>query len=486
MEKRLFLAFALSLIFFIGYSHFTSKYFPSSQASQEIEKREIKDIKDVEVADQKEDGLEKLTFGSPDESLDLPQCLVGNYVITYSLTGGYIKTISLGDESSKLPFQNLGFLPEDKQVQFTPSIGEERIVFRGPGGRKKEFVFEDYRLKIKITPSPSTPLVVFSNFLQPSMLDNRYQEIFYAQEDNIVRFGPAKAKEGVYDNVNFAGARDRYYCLSLLKGSYTIRLEKDKKLVNFFLLSPPSEIQLYLGPQIEKILKEFGLQKVAYYGFFHPIGAVMIKLLYFFYFLTKSWGLSIIGFAIFIYFVLFPFTMKSTKAMQKVQRVQPEIEELKKKYKENPQKLQKETIELYRKYKINPLGGCLPLFFQFPIFIALYQVLFRFVELKGSSFLWIKDLSLPDRLFALPFTIPILNIKDFNLLPILIMIVGLTQQRITVSSSTAPEQKKIGLFFSVFIGVIFYNFPSALVLYWFIQNLLTLTYQYRIAKNPQI
>jgi len=483
MEKRLFIAFALSLIFFIGYSHFTSKYFPPSQ---EIKKKEIKDIENIEVTDRKEDGPEKLIFDSPDEPLDLPQCFVGNYVITFSPTGGYIKTISLENESNKLPFQNLGFSPEDKQVQFTPSIQEERIVFRGPGGRKKEFIFEDYRLTIKITPPPSTPLVIFSNFLQPSMLDNRYQEIFYAQGDDFIRFGPAKTKESVHNDIDFVGARDRYYCLSLLKGSYNIRLEKNESLVNFFLLSPPSEIQLYLGPQIEKILKEFGLQKIAYYGFFHPIGAVMIKLLYFFYFLTKSWGLSIIGFAVFIYFVLFPFTMKSTKAMQKIQRVQPEIGELKKKYKENPQKLQKETIELYRKYKINPMGGCLPLFFQFPIFIALYQVLFRFVELKGSSFLWIKDLSLPDKLFALPFTIPILNIKDLNLLPILIMIVGLTQQRITVSSSTAPEQKKIGLFFSVFIGVIFYNFPSALVLYWFIQNLLTLTYQYRIAKTSQI
>ena len=82
--------------------------------------------------------------------------------------------------------------------------------------------------------------------------------------------------------------------------------------------------------------------------------------------------------------------------MQRMQQIQPEINELRDKYKDNPQKMQKETIELYRKYKINPLGGCLPLLFQFPIFIALYQVLFRIVELKGARFLWINDLSLPD------------------------------------------------------------------------------------------
>ncbi|HHD80842.1 MAG TPA: membrane protein insertase YidC, partial [Campylobacterales bacterium] len=86
--------------------------------------------------------------------------------------------------------------------------------------------------------------------------------------------------------------------------------------------------------------------------------------------------------------------------------MQPLIQELQKKYKDNPQKLQKEQLELFKKNKVNPLGGCLPLFFQFPVFIALYQVLFRFIELKGTQFLWIKDLSLPDHTFKLPFSLP--------------------------------------------------------------------------------
>jgi len=206
----------------------------------------------------------------------------------------------------------------------------------------------------------------------------------------------------------------------------------------------------------------------------------MVKLLYFFYFLTKNWGLSIIGFAVFIYFVLFPFTAKSTKTMRRMQEIQPEIEELKNKHKDSPQKLQKETMELYRKYKINPLGGCLPLFLQLPIFISLYQVLFRLVDLKGANFLWISDLSLPDSLLKLPFPPPV---NYLNLLPILLMIIGLVQQKVTTSAGSSPEQKKMGLFFGVFLGVIFYNFPSGLVLYWLTQNLLTFTYQLRISKN---
>jgi YidC/Oxa1 family membrane protein insertase len=167
--------------------------------------------------------------------------------------------------------------------------------------------------------------------------------------------------------------------------------------------------------------------------------------------------------------------------MKKMQEIQPLMQELKEKHKDNPQKMQKETVELYKKHKVNPLGGCLPLLFQFPIIIAFYQVVFRFSRLQGASFLWIKDLSMPDRLFRLPFVIPVVGVEYFNLLPILVMGLGLIQQHITASSSN-PQQKKIGLFMGVFIGIIFYKFPSALVLYWFVQNLLTLLYQVRLKK----
>jgi YidC/Oxa1 family membrane protein insertase len=173
--------------------------------------------------------------------------------------------------------------------------------------------------------------------------------------------------------------------------------------------------------------------------------------------------------------------MSSTKAMKRMAEIQPEVEALKKKYKDNPQKLNKEIMDLYKKYKINPLGSCLPMFFQFPIFIALYQVLLRFVELKGVSFLWIKDLTLPDCAFKLPFPPPL----DYvNILPVLIAIVGLFQQKFSTTPSLSKEQKSMGLIFSILMGVIFYNFPASLTLYWFVQNLLTFIYQLRAKPQP--
>jgi len=478
MEKRLFLAFVLTLAFLLIWGRFVS---PPSTPQTELETEQPADSEKLPI----KETVAKIDFETEVSLEDLPQTEIGNLFVTYSPTGGYIETISLDSQDNLLPFRKIGLVPEHQGKSFKVQLAANSIVFEAQDGQRKEFVFDQYVLEIKLGPNPPSSMILFSNHMHPSMLDQRYQEIFYSHGQAIKRTNPKKLKSGVYRNLSFVGGRDRYYCFSLLKGSYDIEWQAEKNQGQLYLLSPESKTLLYLGPQTDNLLRQFELEGIIYYGFFHAIGVLMIKLLYFFYSLTSNWGLSIICFAVFIYGCLFPFTMKSTKAMRRMQEIQPELEALKNKYKDNPQKYSREQMELFKKYKVNPLGGCLPLFFQFPIFIALYQVLFRFVELKGASFLWIQDLSLSDRAFALPFKIPFLG-SYLNILPILIMVVGLIQQKVTTAKSASSEQKSMGLFFSVFIGFIFYNFPSALVLYWFVQNILTFTYQLRIAKTSSI
>ena len=480
MEKRLFLAFSITLVFFIVYSHLVAKFVPQPVPPQVDSKEQAEPIGSRNLPQELSQDSSPLSFEEKEGAEDLPQVSIGNFVITYSPLGGYIKKISIGNDEQELPFQNIGFLPEDREKQFTSTIDDRGIEFIGPSGQKKVFIFKDYILEIKLDPPPTAPLVLFSNYLTPKVLDQRYQEIFYSQNKKLKRISPKKVKEEAYTNVEFAGARDRYYCLSLLKGEYDLKwVNENKEKVHLYLSSPGEQTFLYIGPQIEKELKPFGLQGVMYYGFFNGIAVVMIKLLYLFYGIFKNWGLSIAIFSASVSLILFPFTSKSSKAMRKMQQVQPEIEELKTKYKDNPQKLQKETIGLYRKYKINPLGGCLPLLFQIPVIMAFYQIVYRFIEFRGASFLWIKDLSAPDRFMALPFPAPV---NYLNLLPILLMVMGIIQQKITTSSSTGSQQKSMGLFFAVFIGIIFYGFPAALTLYWLIQNIFTLTYQTRLSR----
>ena len=171
--------------------------------------------------------------------------------------------------------------------------------------------------------------------------------------------------------------------------------------------------------------------------------------------------------------------------MKEMQAVQPKIEELRKIYKDNPQKLNKEIMELYREHKVNPLGGCLPLVLQMPIFFALYQALMRSIALKGASFLWIKDLSEPDRLFILPKTLPVIG-NEFNILPVLMAIGMFIQQKFTMasaSSAAAEQQKLMTIFMPILFGIIFYHMPSGLVLYWFVNSTLMLIYQIRISRS---
>lgn len=142
-------------------------------------------------------------------------------------------------------------------------------------------------------------------------------------------------------------------------------------------------------------------------------------------------------------------------------------------------------MELYRQHKVNPLGGCLPLLLQIPIFFALYQALMRAIALKGAQFLWIKDLSEPDRLFMLSVSLPVLG-KEINILPILMMIGMFVQQKISMvptSGSTAEQQRLMLILFPLMFGFIFYHMPAGLVLYWFINSLLTLIYQFRIRQT---
>ena len=171
--------------------------------------------------------------------------------------------------------------------------------------------------------------------------------------------------------------------------------------------------------------------------------------------------------------------------MKQMQSLQPHIEELRKTYKDNPQKLNTEIMKLYKENKVNPFSGCLPLILQIPIFFALYQVLLRSVALKGAHFLWIKDLSMPDRLFIMPFSIPFLG-NEFNLLPLLMTIGMFVQQKLSMGAAGtgSAEQQKLMLFlFPLMFGFIFYHMPSGLVLYWFVNSALMLAYQLKINRQ---
>ena len=232
---------------------------------------------------------------------------------------------------------------------------------------------------------------------------------------------------------------------------------------------------IYAGPEYYEDLKSFGFgfEQTLMQGTWGAVRHWLFFALRFCQKITGNYGFAIL-FMTFLIKVLFsPFTHMSFESMRKMQVVQPKVKSIQTQFKNDPTRMNKEMMELYRRHKVNPMGGCLPMIIQIPIFISFYQVLSQFVELKGVSLWWIKDLTQPDRLTK----IPGIGI-DFNLLPILMIGTMIWQQKVTPQQSmSSPEQAKMMQFMPIMFGFFFYQLPAGLVLYWTLNNLLTVIHQ---------
>ncbi|MDO9542335.1 MAG: membrane protein insertase YidC, partial [Kiritimatiellia bacterium] len=219
--------------------------------------------------------------------------------------------------------------------------------------------------------------------------------------------------------------------------------------------------KLYLGPKKYSILRTLGLHQedVMEFGMWSPVCKLLLTVLNATYAFIPNYGVAIILLTILIRIIFWPLTHKGTESMKKMQALQPLMAELKAKYKDTPRKMQEETMALYKKNKVNPISGCLPMLVQIPVFIALFVVLRSAVELRFAPFLWVNDLSAPERLFADILPIPL------NILPIFMAASQAWQQ--TLMPAADQNQQKMMLFFMPAVMlVMFYMMPSALVLYW--------------------
>ncbi|MDI6642157.1 MAG: membrane protein insertase YidC, partial [Elusimicrobiota bacterium] len=234
----------------------------------------------------------------------------------------------------------------------------------------------------------------------------------------------------------------------------------------------------YIGAKEYSKLKELhlGLENLVDFGFFASLGKLAFSTLQFFYKVTGNYGLAIIILTIIMQIILLPLSMKSFQSAKAMRVLQPKIRELQLKYKNDPKRLQTEIMYLYKSQKVNPLGGCLPMILQLPIFWALFTVLNNAYELKNAPFvLWIKDLSSPDLLFTIG-TLPI------RLLPLLMGVAMLVQQKFS-GAAADPSQKTFTYLMPAMFTFIFWNFPSGLVLYWLTNSVLSIATQWIIMKQ---
>jgi len=245
--------------------------------------------------------------------------------------------------------------------------------------------------------------------------------------------------------------------------------------------------KLFFGPKSMRVLKglDYDLVKAVHFGMFDIIAKPCVWIMNFIYdHFIPNYGVAIIMLTLFTKIILWPLGNKSYKSMAEMKKIQPLMAEIREKYKDDKKRMNEEVMGLYKTYKVNPMGGCLPMLAQIPIFFALYRMLYEAIELRHAPFFWwINDLSAPDRLFRFDISIPFMQ-PPYGI-PVLTIIMGASmfvQQKMSPPMGDAAQAKMMMLMPLVFT-VMFINFSSGLVLYWLVNNIISMAQQYYIQKK---
>jgi len=288
--------------------------------------------------------------------------------------------------------------------------------------------------------------------------------------------GDAKGDE-VVKNAKIASAFDRYVATLFydFKNGMNVSVLKEKNDDPLIFVEGKPSLHLggYIGPKEHKILAAINpeLTDAIEFGWFTFLSKPFFGVLLWLNDMIGNWGWAIILFTLLVKLVLFPLSYKGMMSMQKLKELAPKMKELKEKYKDDPAKLNMKMMEMYKKHGANPMGGCLPMLLQIPVFFALYRVLLNADELQGAPWIsgWIGDLAVAD---------------PYYVLPVLMGVTMWLQQKITPNNFTDPLQEKIFQWFPVGMAAMFIimPFPSGLVLYWVVNNIFTIGQQYVINK----
>ncbi|MEN8256325.1 MAG: membrane protein insertase YidC [Thermodesulfobacteriota bacterium] len=280
-------------------------------------------------------------------------------------------------------------------------------------------------------------------------------------------------------------------------GSHTVRFKRlaDRKVsttlnAGVVAITPGADktysYKVFFGPKKLKILKEdigHNLNKAVNFGWFDVLAKPMLFLLNFLDGYVHNYGIGIILVTVIIKLLFWPISFKGMKSMKTMQKLQPKMTQIREKYGDDRDRVNREMMQLYKTYKVSPLGGCMPMLLQIPVFFALYRLLMQTIELRHAPFFgWITDLSAPDRL-------PIgIDIPYLGGIPVLTLFMGASmflQQKMTPAQGD-PAMARMMMFLPVIFTFMFINFASGLVLYWFVNNLLSIAQQYAINKAPDI
>ena len=529
LERRVLLAVTLSIIVILIYPLILAKINPelktSFQKSQPVQKQEVIS-KNIEIQPEEKPSIKTLPSSAKMVSLN-----TAKYILDINNIGGSIFRLTVKDakrqhdvilidnaiyEAGILSLEGKGILTGLSSQLFVIQEVTKNIVTETSDFRLEKnisFLKDKYGMEAVIditnktgqTQNFTTDITMGSNISKKELFENRYIELdIYYKDGSVKKIATHNLLDynRLYKNdIAWIALKNKYYSIIArpdfnAKGVFTKNISGEPSIG--FIIEDASvapgetkvyRIDFYIGPmeikELEKVDPDF--TKALNFGFLTSISLVLLSILQFFYLIFHNYGISILFLTLCISLFLYPLTFKSLKSMQKLQELQPHIERIRQENKNNPTKLNKEIMELYRRYKVNPMSGCMPMLFQMPVFIALYNTLSRSVELKNAPFLWIKDLSMPDAFFKLGFSLPLLG-NAINLLPILMIGAMILQQKtskLSTASSQTEQQRMMANIMPVMFGVIFYSLPSGLVLYWLTSTLVTSAMQFLCLRKQQ-
>ena len=341
--------------------------------------------------------------------------------------------------------------------------------------------------------NPKDELTYFGGYVYQAGKPYAFEKLSSGIKDDPTYWGK------VSGNTDWIAVRSKYFVSALIPETGTGPVEVNLGKVNdnqnvynykahFQANEPGSRLSLYLGPLEYKRIKDLGvgLSSMMNFGIapIRPISKGVLWLLKFLHQFIPNYGLVLVLFSILVKILVYPLTKKSYKSTKEMQAIQPLVAELKEKHKKDPTKLNKATMALYKEHKVNPLGGCLPLLLQMPLLFALFQVFRSTIELRNAPFvLWINDLSSPDIIYHLPFSLPVYG-GHIAVLPLIMGITMFLQQKM-MPTQASGQQKFMSYFMTGFFILLFNNFPSGLNLYYTLFNVFTILQQKFLTPSQQ-
>ena len=543
MDKRAIIGIALSILVLVVYQQLVTYFYgpPPSSSTPGTEKNMPE-----KAAEPASKSAPSPVTPTPPASAELPRARsakevtvdTDNYIAVFTTQGARLKSFkfkkfrSSVDEHSP-PFEIISTAPgvplplgvrwqtptpfEDSELVYSVQGGDLKLsgdakgtlVFQGQGANgvviTKSFTFSGaaYPIQLEVSlkaldgtaPIPEILLADQNDRAVPNH-DAPFEGFIALVDNKIKREHPPDAAKGqeFSGDVSWAGFGHTYFFFALLPengAQHKISVHQAGPALIGVISGPASSegYTLFVGPKEIDTLKlvGHGIERSIDFGIFWFISIPLLYVLHFFHRFTASYGLDIISLTVLIKILMAPLTHKSYASMKQMQKLQPQMERLKERYSEDKEKLNKEIMELYRRNGVNPLGGCLPMVLQLPVFYGLYNCLSTPIELRHAPFLWIKDLSRPDWQ-SLPFSVPSWWPSALPAgIPVLTIFMGASmflQQWMTPSAGD-PNQRKMMMLMPLMFTFMFVSFPAGLTVYWLVNNLLTIGQQYWINRSDK-